>query len=235
MLHSRMFFGGSFSCSPLSADSCPPDVSACAWMVGSHGLSPKLSPLFRSEVHGQRALEFQLSGSADKSAFCAKPRKISTSTKRARNSRRICTSLFIGLKADQNQHLQKNFSRKDHRRERFLREKAIDRMHSSRQLKMSFRRLIESNLSEGPLTISSVCVAPAFRPAFAACSPFYVSAVPSCRKASRMNTCAKMVGGTPGPGDPDHWADSVGKRLFPETQSLGTSKRRMIHGNRCGV
>ncbi len=49
MLHSRVFFGGSFHCSPISAHSCPPDVSACAGMVGSRGLSPKLSPLFRSE------------------------------------------------------------------------------------------------------------------------------------------------------------------------------------------
>ena len=103
-----MSFGGSFRCSPMSADSCPPDVSACAVTLGSRDLSPKLSPLFRSEDHAKRALEFQFSGFGDKSAFCAKPRKISTSTKRARNSRRICTSIFIGLKADQNQHLRKN-------------------------------------------------------------------------------------------------------------------------------
>jgi hypothetical protein len=102
-----MFFGGSFRCSPISVDSCPPDVSACAGMVGSHGLSPKLPPLFRSEDHAKRALEFPFSGFGYKSAFCAKPRTISTSTKRARNSHRICTSIFIGLKADQNQHLRK--------------------------------------------------------------------------------------------------------------------------------
>jgi hypothetical protein len=107
MLHSRMFFGGSFRCSPISADSCPPDVSACPGMVGSHGLSPKLSPLFRSEDHAKRAREFQFPGFGEKSGFCAKPRKISTSTKCARNSRRICTSIFIGFKADQNQHLRK--------------------------------------------------------------------------------------------------------------------------------
>ena len=49
-----MFFGGSFQCSPISADSCPPDVSACAWMVGSHSYSPKLSPLFRSDDHAKQ-------------------------------------------------------------------------------------------------------------------------------------------------------------------------------------
>ena len=97
-----MFSGGSFRCSPVSADFCPPDGSACAGMVGSHALSPKLTP-FRSEDHAKRALEFQFSGFGDKSAFCAKPRKISTSTKRARNSRRICTSIFMGLKTNQNQ------------------------------------------------------------------------------------------------------------------------------------
>jgi hypothetical protein len=102
-----MFFGGSSHFSSSSADSCPLDVSACADLVGSHGLSPKL-PLFHSDDHAKRALEFQLSGSGDEGAFCAKPRKISTSTKRARNSRRICTSIFIGLKPAENQHLQKN-------------------------------------------------------------------------------------------------------------------------------
>src|ERR1700720_1015628 len=61
MLHSPMFFGGSSRFSPTSADSCPPDVSACAGVVGSFGLSPKLSPLFRSEDHAKRALEFQFS------------------------------------------------------------------------------------------------------------------------------------------------------------------------------
>src|SRR5580704_339788 len=108
MLHSRMLFGDSCPWSPISADSCPPDVSACSGMVGSHGHSPKQSPLFHSEDHAKQALEFQFSGFGAKSAFCLKPRKISTSTKRARNSRGICTSIFIGLKADQNQHLQKN-------------------------------------------------------------------------------------------------------------------------------
>jgi hypothetical protein len=49
-----MFFGGSSRFSPTSADSCPPDVSACAGMVGSLGLSPKLSPLFHSEDHAKQ-------------------------------------------------------------------------------------------------------------------------------------------------------------------------------------
>src|SRR5579863_2057047 len=103
MLYSHMFFGGSFRCSPVSADFCPPDGSACAGMVGSHGIPPKPSPLFRSEDHAQRALELQFPDFGDKSAFCPKPRKISASTKRARNSRKICTSIFMGLKTNQNQ------------------------------------------------------------------------------------------------------------------------------------
>jgi hypothetical protein len=58
---------------------------------------------------------------------------------------------------------------------------------------------------------------------------------PSCCKVSRMNTCAKRVGGYPGPRDPDRWADSVRKRLVPETQPPETPKRRMIQANLCGV
>ena len=54
-------------------------------------------------------------------------------------------------------------------------------------------------------------------------------------KRRRMNTCTKRVGGYPGPRDPDHEADSVGKRWLPETQRPETPKRRMIHGRLCGV
>ena len=103
MLNSCMFSGGSFRCSPVSADYCPPDGSACAGMVGSHGVRPKLSPLFRSEDHTKRALKFQFSDFGDQGAFCTKPRKIRASTKRSRNSRRICTSIFIGFETNQNQ------------------------------------------------------------------------------------------------------------------------------------
>src|SRR5579864_6609910 len=103
MLHSRMFSGGSFQWSPVSADFCPPDGAACAGMVGSHGVRPKLSPLFRSEDHTKRALKFQFSDFGDQGAFCTKPRKIRASTKRSRNSRRICTSIFIGFETNQNQ------------------------------------------------------------------------------------------------------------------------------------
>src|SRR6202790_1576978 len=69
MLHSRMFFGDSFRRSPISADSCPPDVSACAWMIGSHSHSPKLSPLFRSEDQAQQLSNFNSQVSVTKALF----------------------------------------------------------------------------------------------------------------------------------------------------------------------
>jgi hypothetical protein len=150
MLYSRMFFGGSFRSPPVSADSCPPDVSACTVTLGSHGLAPKVSPLFHSEDHAKRALEFQFSGSGDKSAFCAKPCGICASTKRARNSRRICTSIFIVLKARQNQHLRKTP----------IRPGSASRLPAKVTNRMSFHRLIKSNLSEGSLRSFSVFVAP---------------------------------------------------------------------------
>ena len=68
-----MFFGGSFRCSPISADSCPLDVSACAGMVGSHGLSPKLSPLFRSEDHARQLSNCNSQTSAIKALFALSP------------------------------------------------------------------------------------------------------------------------------------------------------------------
>jgi hypothetical protein len=64
-----MFFGGSFQCSPISADSCPPDVSACVVTLGSHGLSPKLSPLFRSEKHAKQLSNFNSQVSVTKAFF----------------------------------------------------------------------------------------------------------------------------------------------------------------------
>jgi hypothetical protein len=104
-----MLFGDSSHFSSSRADSCLPNVSTRGH-GSSHDPSPKLSPLFHSEDHAQRALELQLSGFGDKSAFCPKPCGICTSTKRARKSRRICTSIFIGLKTAQNQHLRKNLA-----------------------------------------------------------------------------------------------------------------------------
>src|ERR1700680_1410637 len=65
MLHSRMFFGSS----PISADSRPPDVSACAGMVGSHALPPKVAPLFRSENHVKQHSNFKSQASATKALF----------------------------------------------------------------------------------------------------------------------------------------------------------------------
>ena len=71
-----MFFGGSFRCSLISAGSCPPDVSACSGMVGSHDLLPKLSPLFRSEDHAKQLSNFNSQVAATKALFAlslAKP------------------------------------------------------------------------------------------------------------------------------------------------------------------
>src|SRR5579863_116260 len=185
MLHLRMFFGGSFRCSPISADSCPPDVSACSGMVGSHSHSPKLSALFRSE--NQRALEFQLSDSGDKSAFCAKPRTISTSTKRARNSRRICTSIFIGLKADQNQHLQKTPIRPGSA----FRSEEPERGNSPK-----FFRFCNGDLQAG---VSAFWGARLLRfvqqVGIRSARRRLIMPQPLRCKSSRMNTCTKMVGG----------------------------------------
>jgi hypothetical protein len=68
-----MFLGGSFRCSPITADSRPPDVSVCAGMVGSHGVPPKLSPLFRSEKHAQRLSNFDSQVTVTKALFALSP------------------------------------------------------------------------------------------------------------------------------------------------------------------
>jgi hypothetical protein len=102
-----MFFGGSSRFSPTSADSCPPDVSACAGMVGSLGLSPKLSPLFHSEDHAKRDLKFQFSGFGDCSGglqagvfgFSGAPLFVPYAAK--------WDSVFV-LQDQQNEHLRKN-------------------------------------------------------------------------------------------------------------------------------
>jgi len=70
-----MFFGGSSHFSSSSADSCLPDVSACAGMVGSRGIPPKLSPLFRSENHVKQHSNFNSQVSATKALFALSPAK----------------------------------------------------------------------------------------------------------------------------------------------------------------
>jgi hypothetical protein len=250
MLYSRMFFGGSSQFSPLAADSCLPDVSGRPRIAPSdsqrRSLRPKLpfcidhpSPaaLHRCDIRYNRRISVKLP-------------EISTSTKSARNSRRICTSIFIGLKAAQNQHLQKTGPEgataanvMDIRSFAALtkcRPGSASRLPAKVTNRMSFRRLIKSNLSEGSLRSFSLFVAAActdlyrliptcpefrgsfegfsrelegaFRPAslFPGCPTlgalckervrvctFSLPRYAMCSKASRMNTCAKMVGGTP--------------------------------------
>jgi hypothetical protein len=102
-----MFVGTSSQFSPLSANSRLPDFPAHPRIAPSHSphrsQNPKLS--FGSDhlnpaVLPSRDLTYDPPISANRTG-------ISTSTKRARNSRGICTSISIGLKADQNQHLRK--------------------------------------------------------------------------------------------------------------------------------
>src|ERR1700730_6434289 len=107
MLHSPMFFRVRARCSPTSADSCPPAVSSCAGIVVSLGLSTKLSPLFRSEDHAKRALEFQFSSfgvcsgglQAGVFGFSGAPLFVPYATK--------WDSVFV-LQDQQNEHLRKN-------------------------------------------------------------------------------------------------------------------------------
>jgi hypothetical protein len=102
---SRMFVADRSEFSSVSAAcSLPHDSPRPAIVIsGSRSLQPKLLPPFPSHCHATRALLPQLPAFVRKTDFCVKPRKISTSTKRACNARGICK----GLKAGQNQHLRK--------------------------------------------------------------------------------------------------------------------------------
>jgi hypothetical protein len=54
-------------------------------------------------------------------------------------------------------------------------------------------------------------------------------------KASRMNTCAKTVGGYPRSRRSGSLGRFSRKAVVPYTQPLGAPKRRIIHGSLCGL
>ncbi len=145
-----MLFGGSSRCSPISADSCPPDVSACAGMVGSHGLSPKLSPLFRSEDHAERALECQFSGLATKALFALSPAESAHPQNAPATPAESALPFLLDL----------NPTRINTYKKTPIRPGLASRLPAKVTNRMSFHRLIKSNLSEGSLRSFSVFVAP---------------------------------------------------------------------------